>query len=214
MTETIDFFKYQALLAELERIKGAKKPIHDFIKKLYKLANSFSYYNTEYVHQPQTLRYAFMLATRAMKYDGSTNSIKVSVRNSIDTVPYNLFRNFWVTPENVLETFEYYTSIIEIRPASVIELLKVEPMIELLELPRISISYYSINELSQVMGSKQIVKLILLKNNPDSKLGISITSDDKQLAKDLLTLQDLVSTINPILKEQQHEHNSSISPTV
>ena len=54
--EYLDHFKYMGLLAELEKVKGTKKLLRDFINRIYELSNNFSTtHNGEKI--PKSARY-------------------------------------------------------------------------------------------------------------------------------------------------------------
>ena len=66
--EYLDHFKYMGLLAELEKVKGTKKPLRDFINRIYELSQEFSL-NHKGQKTPESARYCFMLASRALYYN-------------------------------------------------------------------------------------------------------------------------------------------------
>ena len=49
--EYVDHFKYMGLLAELEKVKGTKKPLRDFVNRVYDLSNKFSLNHKGQKHQ-------------------------------------------------------------------------------------------------------------------------------------------------------------------
>jgi len=201
MNETIDFFKYKGLLAELESIKGKKKPVHDFIKKLYKLFDEFYLSPSCNQETEQTARYIFMLVTKAITYDGSINTVNSKIIWNLKNLANQLTNCSILTAENVLETYEHYPDCIDFRSFSIEDLLKHDKLIDKLGTKRTYMSYYSIKETKSISKEKEIIKLVLLRNNPKSLLGNSILSNRTHVEEALKEVQDIVNVLQPILKE-------------
>lgn len=146
MTEAIDFFKYKALLGELEPLKGKKKPVHDFIKKIYELSNKFRYYEENYKEQPQTARFAFMLVSRALKYDGSARSIKSDIIAKLSSLGGYLVSKKFVTADNVVETYEFSSRSIEFFPKSIKDLDYQLELMQKIPSNKINFKAYYLNE--------------------------------------------------------------------
>ena len=73
--EYLDHFKYIGLLAELEKVKGTKKPLRDFVNKVYDLSNEFNLTHKG-EQTPESARYCFMLVSRALYYNTGNIIIK------------------------------------------------------------------------------------------------------------------------------------------
>ena len=121
----IDEFKYAILLAALEKIKGTKGTINRFIKKVYTETNNLS------TRDLDSLRYAFMIITRAIEYSGAINKCNSTIRNRLDYVADVLIAQ--VTAENVMQTFEFWSSSLCFKPNSLTELKRVDAVMRVLE---------------------------------------------------------------------------------
>ena len=73
--EYLDYFKYMGLLAELEKVKGTKKPLRAFVNRIYNLSNNFTI-SCRGERTPESARYCFMLASRALSYSTGNIIIK------------------------------------------------------------------------------------------------------------------------------------------
>lgn len=126
--ELIDYFKYKSLLAELEKVKGTKKPLRDFINRIYELSNNFSLTHKG-EKTPESARYCFMLASRALSYNTGNIIIKDKLVKDLKTLSITLLTSGAVTPENVLETYEFWDKslYIDIRRLNDVHIL--EPLI-------------------------------------------------------------------------------------
>lgn len=128
--EAIDQFKYNALLGKLENIKGKNLPIHKFIKQVYELSNGLKSNNRERSPQPETIRHAFMLINRAMNYLVSKRPINTEIAYCINnTAPTQLILDPLLNASNVLETFEFWSGTIEIRPDSLSHVERLIPIL-------------------------------------------------------------------------------------
>lgn len=214
MSEVIDTFKYNALLAELESLKGKKKPIQDFIKKVYKLSNSFRYFDESYKKQPQTAKYALILATKAISYDSSKRPLKQEIKSSIEALASFLINRCIVSPDEVEEVYKYYVGGIQLGPQDLDELLKQDELVEKLDEKTISIyfSTYSIRELRALSSGDIVARAYLLTNNPNSRLAKLLTSKTKHAeTKAFEEMQNLIRTLQNILnayninKETPHD---------
>lgn len=213
--EVIDFFKYKGLLAELEGIKGTKKPIHDFIKKIYKLSNEFKYYNKyTFKDQPDTCRYAFILVTKALTYDSSVNSINQKIKSDLRKLANTLIFREFVSADNMAETFEFYSEKVYFCPYTLDKLIDYIPLLEKLEIQNITLSLDYVDEfriynnsslsiykyMNNLLGTENIVSKILgQKPFPEE--------DFDKLFKKAEQLLELNKTI---LKDS-HEYNSTSS---
>ena len=114
----IDEFKYVALSATLEKIKGNKGAIGKFIKKLYIDTDSLSNRDIN------SLRYAFMLITKAIEYSTAINkcdrNIKKRLKNVADILTHH------VTAENVIQTFEFWYEYLAFKPQSLSDLKRID----------------------------------------------------------------------------------------
>lgn len=214
--ETIDFFKYKSLLAELENIKSfksTKKPIQEFISKIYELSNKLNYYDNNYINQPETLRYSFMLTTRAMSYYTSKNNIKHSIIKDINFSSRYLITKKFITPEQVTETFEYYNEKVSLTPDSIKQLLEWIPYLEALGPDKVALTLYAINEFRIFSQTEKSIVIYFNKLlGPDNIISkcsnLTISESDKQ--KSLNQAKYLLDIYNTLLKDSD-EHNCTSS---
>ena len=214
--ETIDFFKYNGLLAELENIKSfksTKKPIQEFISKIYELANKFNSYDKNYIEQPETLRYSFMLVTKAMSYYTSKNNIKHNIIRDINISSRYLINKKFITPEQVTETFKYYNERVHLLPNSIKQLLELIPYLKVLGPDRVILNLSIINEFKIFPQTEKSIVIyfdkLLGPGNIISKCSnLTILESDKQ--QSLNQVKDLLDIYNTLLKDSD-EHNSTSS---
>lgn len=214
MSEVIDTFKYNALLAELESLKGKKKPVQDFIKKVYKLSNSFRYFDESYNKQPQTAKHALILATKAISYDSSKRPLKQKIKSSIEELANLLINRCIVSPDEIEEVYKYYVDAIHLGPNDLDELLKQDKLVEKLDEKTIPIylSTYTIKELRALSNMNIVARAYLLTNNPNSRLAKLLTSKTKHAeTKAFEEMQNLIHALQNILnayninKETTHD---------
>lgn len=215
--EVIDFFKYNALLAELENIKSfksTKKPIQEFISKIYELANKFNYYDKDYRDQPETLRYSFMLATKAMSYYTSKNNIKHNIIKDINFSSRYLINKKFITPEQVTETFKYYNEKVHLSPNSIKQLLEWIPYLEVLGPDRVILTLSIINEFRIFSQTEKSVVIyfdkLLGPDNIISKCSnLTISELDKQKSSN--QAKDLLDIYQTTILKDSHEHHCTSS---
>ena len=121
----IDEFKYAVLLAALEKIKGTKGPIDRFIKKVYTETNNLS------TNDLDSLRYAFMIITRAIEYSGAVKKCNNSIKIRLDSITDVLVAQ--VTAENVMQTFEFWSNSLRFRPTCLADLKRINAVMRVLE---------------------------------------------------------------------------------
>lgn len=213
--EVIDEFKYKGLLAELEGIKGTKKPIHDFIKKVYELSNELRMVTRDYTSQPQTAVNAFRLVSKALVYDASSKPIRYSITRDLEYLANQIISKPLVTVDNVLEVFEFWQNKLSVSPDSIKQLVELLPIAEKLGPDRIHISTYNIKEVALAYQDERLTQLYLNNlfgsdNVISKRLSQSypITQADKD--KLLEKTKHILHVYNTILKELD-EHNSTSS---
>lgn len=219
--EAIDKFKYISLLAKLENMKGKNLPIHKFVKQVYELSNELKSSNKGYIPQPETVKHAFMLINRATNYLVSKRPINTDISYCINTVPTQLILNPLLNASNVLETFEFWSGKIEIKPTNLSQVDRLIPILTELYNKRkdikLDFSTYTIEEFKSFYYDQHAVltyfKSILGEDNIISKvLG---TSPDKLHNTKMIEQAKLNLKINQIiLKELEHESSSTSSTTV
>ena len=211
---TIDHFKYKALLAELESIKGTIGPIKTFINKVFIISNNLS----AMPENRESTRYAFILITRASFYSTAARKLTKIVEQKLIDVARVLCNYEVVTEGNILETYEFWKSTIRFSPSTLTELFRIEALLNVLE--RASHSYevyvYGIRELNAMYyNSKAIIKLYLLGAiGPKSLIFNSLQNKDSfDSSKAIPALEEHLSNIQIILKEA-HEQHSRGSTTI
>ena len=220
--EAIDKFKYISLLAKLENMKGKNLPIHKFVKQVDELSNELKTSNKNYISQPETIRHAFMLINRATNYLVSKRPINVSIAYCINrTVPTQLILNPLLNASNVLETFEFWSGDIEIRPTNLSQVERLIPILTELYNKRkdikLNFSTYTIEEFRSFYYDQHAVltyfKGILGEDNIISKvLG---TFPDKLHNTKMIEQAKLNLKVNQIiLKELEHESSNTSSTNV
>ena len=158
--EYLDYFKYMGLLAELENVKGTKKPLRDFINRIYELSNNFS---TTHKGEktPESARYCFMLVSRALSYNAGNIIIKDKLVKDLKTLSKTLLTSWAVTPENVLETYEFWDNKLDIDIRNLKDLLTLEPIIAKMNQDDITLYVGLLSEFYMYSNTERAVSLYL-----------------------------------------------------
>lgn len=158
--EYLDHFKYMGLLAELEKVKGTKKTLRDFVNRVYNLSNEFSLTHKG-ERTPESARYCFMLASRALSYNTGNISIKDKLIRDLKTLSKTLLTSGAVTPENVLETYEFWDNKldIDIRRLSYVHIL--EPLIARMNPDKVTVYAGLLSEFFMYSDTERAVSLYL-----------------------------------------------------
>lgn len=220
--ESIDQFKYNALLGKLESIKYKNLPIHKFVKQVYELSNELKSFNREHYPQPETIRHAFMLINRATNYLVSKRPINADITYCINkTIATQLIFNPLLNASNVLETFEFWSGTIEIRPTNLNQVERLIPILTELYNKRkdikLNFTTYTIEEFRSFYYDAHAVLTyfigILGEDNIISKvLG---AFPNKQHNAKMIEQAKLNLKVNQIiLKELEHESSSTSSTNV
>ena len=210
---TIDHFKYRALLSELEAKRVSKKPVTGFISKVFKLSNELS----SIQDFRETTRYAFMLITRAISYSTATRKCTAAIQNRLKNIHSNITQWKEVTPDNILETFEFLDSQIEFVPRSLEELPRLEELLQKLEGPKsYYIRFYYIKD-SDVLdfGSISMTRFYLLGALGEDSLVLKCLNESNQyhveIAKLIPALEAQIERLQIILKEAHEHHSRSLT---
>lgn len=216
--EYLDYFKYMGLLAELENVKGTKKPLRDFVNKVYDLSNGFS---TSHKGEstPESARYCFMLASRALSYNTGNIVIKDKLLRDLKTLSKTLLTSGALTPENILETYEFwYKSLyIDIRYLNDIYIL--EPLIAKLNPDNITLYTGLISEFFMYSDTEKALSLylkrVLSPDNAISRILDKKCGDINKYEQAIIKKQALImiERHTQILKELD-EHYSTSSDAV
>ena len=171
--EYLDYFKYMGLLAELEKVKGTKKPLRDFVNKVYDLSNEFSLTHKG-EKTPESARYCFMLVSRALSYNTGNIVIRDKLLRDLKTLSKTLLTSGAVTPENVLETYEFWDKNLSIDIRYLNDLLTLEPIIAKMNPDDITLYVRLLSEFFMYSSTEKAVSLylkrILSPNNAISSI--------------------------------------------
>jgi hypothetical protein len=99
-------------LAELEKIKGTKKPVSEFIKNIH--GKYYSRYIVNY--DDDTIRYLFMLLTKALSYSTAKHPTTKLILSDVGYIAGILLGRSVVTKDNIKETYEFYQSRLNFAP--------------------------------------------------------------------------------------------------
>lgn len=146
----INEFKYAVLLAALEKIKGTKRPIDEFIKKVYTETDNSATLDLA------SLRYAFMLITRAINYRGAITQCNSAIRNRLDSIA-NILSDQVITTDNVLQTFEFWPNSILFKPKTLTDLKRIDGIMRILKEQKLNYIMYDwyILEIKHLEPSKR-----------------------------------------------------------
>ena len=158
--EYIDHFKYMGLLAELEKVKGTKKPLRDFVNRIYELSQEFSL-NHKGQKTPESARYCFMLVSRALSYNTGNIIIKDKLIKDLDTLSKTLLTSGALTPENILETYEFWDNKLDIDIRNLKDLITVEPIIAKMNPDDITFYVGLLSEFFMYANTERAVSLYL-----------------------------------------------------
>ena len=158
--EYLDHFKYMSLLAELEKVKGTKKPLRTFVNRVYDLSQEFSL-NHKGQKTPESARYCFMLVSRALSYNTGNIIIKDKLIKDLDTLSKTLLTSGAITPENVLETYEFWNEKLYIDIRYLKDLSTLEPIIAKMNPDDITVYVGLLSEFFMYANTEKVVSLYL-----------------------------------------------------
>ena len=216
--EYLDHFKYMGLLAELERVKETKKPLRDFVNRVYNLSNNFS---TTHKGEktPESAKYCFMLASRALSYNTENIIIKDKLIRDLKTLSKTLLTSGAITPENVLETYEFWDNLLYIDIRNLKDLVTIEPLVAKLNPDNITLYTGLISEFFMYSNTEKVVSLYLkrvlspdnsISSILDKKIGDLNKSEQADIRRQALIM---IERHTQILKELD-EHYSTSSDAV
>ena len=216
--EYLDYFKYMGLLAELEKVKGTKKPLRDFVNKVYDLSNEFSLTHKG-EKTPESARYCFMLASRALSYNTGNITIRYELTKDLKILSKTLLTSGAITPENVLETYEFWDNKLDIDIRNLKDLITLEPIIAKMNPDDITFYVGLLSELFMYANTEKAVSLylkrVLSPNNTissilDKKCGDLSKYEQADIRRQALIM---IERHTQILKELD-EHYSTSSDAV
>ncbi len=221
--EYLDHFKYMGLLAELEKVKGTKKPLRDFVNRIYNLSNEFSLTHKG-EKTPESARYCFMVVSRALSYNTGNIIIKDKLLRDLKTLSKTLLTSGAVTPENVLETYEFwdeklYDEKLYIDIRNLKDLLTLEPLVAKLNPDNITLYTGLLSEFFMYDNTEKAVSLYLKRVlSPDNAISSILDEKHKYLSKyEQASIRNqalvMIERHTQILKELD-EHYSTSSDAV
>ena len=216
--EYLDHFKYMGLLAELEKYKGTKKPLRDFINRIYKLSQEFDL-NHKGQKTPESARYCFMLVSRALSYNTGNITIRYDLIKDLEILSKSLLTSGAITPENVLETYKFWDEKLYIDIRYLKDLLTLEPIIAKMNPDDITFYTGLLSEFFMYANTEKAVSLYLTRVlSPDNAISSILDETHKDLSKhdqDSIRRQALImiERHTQILKELD-EHYSTSSDAV
>ena len=181
--EYLDHFKYMGLLAELEKVKGTKKPLRDFVNRVYDLSQEFSL-NHKGQKTPESARYCFMLSSRALSYNTGNIIIKDKLLRDLKTLSKTLLTSGAITSENVLETYEFWDKNLDIDIRNLKDLLTLEPIIAKMNPDDITIYVGLLSEFFNYTSTEKAVSLYLKRVlTPDNAISSILDKKCGDLSK-------------------------------
>ena len=212
----IDEFKYAVLLAALEKIKGTKGPIDEFIKKVYTETDNLSTIDID------SLRYAFIIITRAIEYSGAVKKCNNSIKTRLDSIADILVAQ--VTAENVMQTFEFWSSSLIFKSGSLADLKRIDAVMRVLEQSKGSpqAKYYDMYDwniqetrhLEQTKRNFATRMFVISTIGADSPILATLSPIPSNFDPTLLvaSFEETISNLQIIIKET-HEYISRSSTT-
>ena len=216
--EYLDHFKYMGLLAELEKVKGTKKPLRTFVNRVYDLSQEFSL-NHKGQKTPESARYCFMLVSRALSYNTGNIVIRDKLLRDLKTLSKTLLTSGAVTPENVLETYEFWDKNLDIDIRKLQDLITLEPILAKMNPDDITFYVGLLSEFFMYANTEKAVSLYLKRVlSPDNAISSIVDkkytdlnkSEQANMRKQALTM---IERHTQILKELD-EHYSTSSDAV
>lgn len=181
--EYLDHFKYMGLLAELEKVNGTKKPLRTFVNRVYDLSNEFSISHRG-ERTPESARYCFMLASRAIAYNTGNIILKDKLIRDLGTLSKTLLTSGAITPENVLETYEFWDKNLDIDIRNLKDLLTLEPIIAKMNPDDITFYTGLLSEFFMYANTEKAVSLYLKRVlSPDNAISSILDEKHKYLSK-------------------------------
>ena len=181
--EYLDYFKYMGLLAELEKVKGTKKPLRDFVNRVYDLSNDFTISHRG-EKTPESARYCFMLASRALSYNTGNIIIKDKLIRSLKNLSKTLLTSGAVTPENVLETYEFWDNKLDIDIRNLKDLFTLEPLIAKMNTDDTTLYVGLLSEFFMYSHTEKAVSLYLKKAlSPNNAISSILDKNRGDLSK-------------------------------
>ena len=205
----INEFKYAVLLTALEKIKGTKGPIDKFIKKVYKETDNLD------TRDLASLRYAFMIITRAIDYRGAITKCNSVIRNRLDFIA-DILSNQVITADNVLQTFEFWPNSICFNPKTLTDLKRIDGIMRILKEQKLAYTMYDwiileIKHLEHVKRNFSLKMFVTSTIGTDSPILATLSLIPSSFDPTLLiaSFEETINNLQIILKEAHEQHSRS-----
>lgn len=209
--EPIDYFKYKALLAELNSNKDSKGGMTKFINKVYKLSQQLIFTNGF----KESTRYAFILITKAIHFNRSIRKCPGTINGQLDSVANALINSTVITADNVLETYEFWKSSLKFIPNNLTDLNRIETILQtsLSTNSHISLYTYNIKELYAFSGNIELLtKIYVLTTIGQESLILKYLIRDCVFDESVISsLEATINNLQLILKETHEQHSRGVT---
>lgn len=209
--EPIDYFKYKALLAELNSNKDSKVGMTKFINKVYKLSQQLIFTNGF----KESTRYAFILITKAIHFNRSIRKCPGIINGRLDSVSNSLINSTVITADNVLETYEFWKSSLKFIPNNLTDLNRIETILQtsLSTNSHIHLYTYNIKELYAFSGNIELLtKIYVLTTIGQESLILKYLKSACVFDESVISsLEATINNLQLILKETHEQHSRGVT---
>lgn len=207
----INEFKYAVLLTALEKIKGTKGPIDKFIKKVYKETDNLD------TRDLASLRYAFMIITRAIDYSRAINKCNSVIMKRLESVADTLSDQV-ITTDNVLQTFEFWPKDVYFKPKTLTDLKRIDGIMRILKEQKLNCTMYNwyileIKHLEQAKRNFSLKMFVISTIGIDSPILETLPLLPSSFDPTLLIagFEEIINNLQIILKEAHEHHSRSLT---
>lgn len=209
--EPIDYFKYKALLAELNSNKDSKVGMTKFINKVYKLSQQLIFTNGF----KESTRYAFILITKAIHFNKSIRKCPGTINDQLDSVANTLINSTVITADNVLETYEFWKSSLRFIPNNLTDLNRIETILQtsLSTNSRIYLYTHHIKELHAFFENLELLtKIYVLTTIGQESLILKYLKSACVFDESVISsLEATINNLQLILKETHEQHSRGVT---
>jgi hypothetical protein len=195
----LDDMLYAVYLAKLESMKGTKKPLVDFIKKMAEDTNNF--YNLTYRQ--------FQLVTRAIHYCTARNTMSANLSDRLSARLTNIIRES-ATEENILDLLEHWTSRIIFAPCTMEQFICADRMYNIVRTKRPNLNIHFLTSNIPIFNRFPfLVYNAIHKHNPHS---LTLALFNKKATKDELDKAKVYSAeLTELLEYEDQLTNGDIT---
>lgn len=209
--ESINEFTYKVLLAELESIKGGKASITKFITKVYDLSNHLP----SSPDKAESTRLAFMLITRAASYSAAARKHTKQFAQTLKDRARFIANSSVVTPDNVLETFEFWNEPLLFDPRMLSALIPLDGIISALKQASKPYDVYVYNIRDRIPYSTSYLSTvrayILGTLGPNSTLLQNLSIPATKYKQVIEEAESAIQNLHIILKEINEQYRNSLT---